>query len=197
MSRCTAFLFFLAIAVLVTGCGNGSDNREDDLLRKEAELAKKEAELAKKELDLVKNANSTNANAANSTQSEQARTVNPRRIKTPSGLNAFAENSDEEVLAIDLDGDGNDEYIGIIGLCGSGGCQMGIFQRTSRGFKDIFAGDDLLMPDPAPPPVRNWKPEYKFVGGPQEHNGYLDLSLVWKRGKTQRFRFDGVKYRLL
>ncbi len=185
-------------AVLLISCsGVSSDNRENELLRKETELAKKEAELAKKELELSKETNNSNSsNVVVSETPDNHKPATSQRTKTPRGLNTFAENNDEEVLAVDLNGDGQDEYIGIIGMCGSGGCQVGVFQRTANGFRDIFDGEELLLPDPAPPNVSYWKPDYRFLAGPQTHNGYLDISIVWKKGKPDKFRFDGVKYRI-
>jgi hypothetical protein len=188
-------LLVLGIVILIVSCGNSSENKENELLRKEVELSKKEAELAKKELQLSKGSDSSNTNTETPTRSEPAKAVIPRRVKNPSDLRRFTENNYDNVLAVDLNGDGQDEYLSVVGMCGSGGCEMGVFEKTAHGFKNIFGGDDLLMPDPAPPPVSYWKPQYHFQAGPQSNNGYLDLVLVWKKQKSERFRFDGTKYR--
>jgi hypothetical protein len=182
------------IASLLYLGGCTADNRETELLRKEAELAKKEAELAKKELELSKAA-APNTNQSANVNSPSTEPVAPRIVKTPAGLNSFSENTDEEVLAVDLNGDGHDEYIGIIGLCGSGGCDLGVFKRTPDGYVNLFAVDEMMFPDPAPPPDPKWKPDYRFLAGPQSHNGYLDIVLTWQKGKPSRFTFDGDKYR--
>jgi hypothetical protein len=189
------FLLIVLFMITTVGCNSDQQAQENQLLRREADLAKKEAELAKKELELSKGSNSSNTNAEVLARSEPSKAVVPRRVKNPSDLRRFTENNDGDVLAVDLNSDGQDEYLSVIGMCGSGGCEMGVFEKTAHGFKNIFAGDDLLMPDPAPPPVSYWKPEYRFQAGPQSNNGYLDLVLVWKKGKSSRFRFDGTKYR--
>lgn len=189
----------IASTLVISSCNSCSPNsRENELLRKEAELATKEAELAKKELELSKQA--TNSNAAKVVAAEPPSNPEPitaRRVKTPSSLNTFTESNDEEVLAIDLNKDGEDEYIGIAAYgCGSGGCNLGIFQHTAKGFKNILNEDDAFpMPDPAPPSSPKWKPDYQFMAGPQASNGYLDVVLVWKKGKSERFRFNGNEYR--
>jgi hypothetical protein len=185
-------LIFAVVMIVLLGACSSSTEHEKELLRKQAELAKKEAELAKKELELSKADNSNTVQPAKSPEASKA--VVPRRVKTPAGLNAFAESSADEVLAVDLNGDGKDEYIGIVGLCGSGGCDLGVFEKTSAGFKNLFGVDDMMFPDPAPPPVKDWKPDYRFIAGPASSNGYLDIILTWKNAKPQRFRFDGNTY---
>lgn len=189
----------VAVTLVVSSCNSCSpDSRENELLRKEAELATKEAELAKKELELSKQAN--NSNAANAAVAEPPSNPEPiaaRRIRMPSDLRAFTENRAAEVLAVDLNNDGEDEYIGIAAPgCGSGGCNLGIFQRTAKGFKNILNEDDAFpSPDPAPPPSTTWKPDYRFVAGPQVSKGHLDVVLIWTKRKSERYRFNGNEYR--
>lgn len=190
----------IAVTFSVSSCsGYSSSSRENELLRKQAELATKEAELAKKELELSKQGdNSNETNAVVAEPSGNPEPVAARRVKMPSDLRDFTENNAAEVLAVDLNNDGEDEYIGIAAPgCGSGGCNLGIFHRTSKGFKNILNEDDAFpSPDPAPPPSPTWKPDYRFVAGPQANKGFLDVVLIWKKRKPERYRFNGKQYRL-
>lgn len=198
MTRIIAGILISMSVQLISACGsNSSDGQEKELLRKEAELAKKEADLAKKELELSKGSNSSNSANVTTPVVDTPKPVIPRRVKTPLRLNAITERNDKEVLAVDLNRDGQDEYIGVSEFgCGSGGCNLGVFQRTANGFKNILDEDDgSMMPDPAPPPYPRWKPDYRFQAGPDISNSYLDIVLVWNKGKSERFRFDGIKYR--
>lgn len=145
---------------------------------------------------MAKAANVASSSLSNSIPNESNPVILARRIKTPAGLNEFAENKNAEVLAIDLNGDGVDEYIGIVGMCGSGGCELGVFKRIDGGFRNIFDGTELLMPDPAPPTDSNWKPRYRYTGGPSSTLGYADLNLVWSATRIEKFKFDGTNYRL-
>lgn len=189
----------VAVTLAVSSCNScSSHSREDELLRKKTELATREVELAKKDIELSKQDNNSNAaNVVVAAPSSNPDPIAARRVRMPSDLRAFTENNAAEVLAVDLNNDGEDEYIGIAAPgCGSGGCNLGIFQRTAKGFKNILnEGDAFPSPDPAPPPSPTWKPVYRFVAGPQASKGYLDVVLIWKKRKPERYRFNGNQYR--
>ncbi len=119
----------------------------------------------------------------------------PRSVRIPEALaSKLSVARTTRVLAVDLNGDGDTEYLAVTG-CGSGGCTLAVFAHSSNGFVDLLgpeiAGELLL---PTTDDSAGFKPPYR--AGPQSTNGYLDIVVHYPKGRSSRFKFDGKKYRL-
>jgi serine/threonine protein kinase len=128
------------------------------------------------------------------TEVPNATAVVPRSVRIPQTLALkISASLATRVLAVDLDGDGQLEYLAST-ECGSGGCTLGVFKHSSNGFVDLLgpetAGELLL---PTTDDSAGFRPPYQ--AGPQSTNGYLDIVVHYSR-QSYRLKFNGKKYSL-